>query len=229
MCPSGRAAFLDDSDTAQFARARLLGCSLPDEADLDGGLRLASEISASKAEGLYKQIKIKEARFRIIRARKALDRVLFSQFDIESNPEAARRAIIDAGVLADAVLALAQDKSNRFDKLLRTYADAPALAVVIKKPANLIHQFATLLNEPHVGLGEDWARIASVLRENNQWYPTDGGLIGLQEVRRLITAVWNTEVDRFPDEMRGTLLKTMGRGAERLGRFIKRATGSDLV
>ncbi|MGH9958862.1 MAG: hypothetical protein ACREBC_17340 [Pyrinomonadaceae bacterium] len=96
---------LDDSNTIQFVRARLLGCPCPNEADLGGGIKLASESNASKAAQLYQQMQATGINFRIIRARKILDQILFSQSEAAPDPEGARRTIIDAGVIADAVLA----------------------------------------------------------------------------------------------------------------------------
>ncbi len=76
---------------------------------------------------------------------------------------------------------------------------------------------------------QDWANIASVLRENNQWVPPGSQLIGLTEVRSLITAIWNTDFNGFPRELAVPLLRIMGRGATRMERFAKGAAVSNLV
>nr|VFJ93963.1 MAG: hypothetical protein BECKH772A_GA0070896_100649 [Candidatus Kentron sp. H]VFJ94723.1 MAG: hypothetical protein BECKH772B_GA0070898_100669 [Candidatus Kentron sp. H]VFK01337.1 MAG: hypothetical protein BECKH772C_GA0070978_100638 [Candidatus Kentron sp. H] len=145
-------------DTSHFVRARLLGCPPSEEADISGGLRLCQEISAylvgsrmierpegdkvtaenATIEGLYGALQKVESKIPVVR--RILDEVLFFDFGGESNPEAARRAIIDAGVVADVASALAGEPA-------KVHAKDPFLDEELKDYRFVLGQFMARIHD----------------------------------------------------------------------------------
>ena len=102
-CIQAAESLLVRDNLAKFAYARLFGCPLAKDAEIEDAFRLASEADATKAVALYSDLK--RARGTIAAARAILDELLFHDFEDECDPEAARRAFVDSGVVADAMMA----------------------------------------------------------------------------------------------------------------------------
>lgn len=165
ICIRAAEESLWDNDISHFVRARLLGCPVPEEADIGGGLRLCREIGGYAAEGpadkrltgeritvgrvtpegLYGALREVEGVIPVVR--RILDEVLFFGPDTETNPEAARWVMIDAGVVAEAVLALARKSVTALDQLVEDYSKNPSLVAELGNPRPVLRQFESRIRK----------------------------------------------------------------------------------
>jgi len=179
-CIRAAEELLWDDDTNHFVRARLLGCPVPEEADIDGGIRLSHEIAnrsnshlfwspsaldsgihvgrtregleGSSGTGIRTPIwfyrKLQKVQTEIPVARRILDEVLFFTSGSEFNPEAARRAIIDAGVVADAALVLARKAGTKsLWQIVEDYSENPSLVAELENPQLILRQFISHIRD----------------------------------------------------------------------------------
>nr|VFK81058.1 MAG: hypothetical protein BECKSD772D_GA0070982_12103 [Candidatus Kentron sp. SD] len=167
-CIRAAEELLWDEDTSHFVRARLLGCPLPEEADIGGGLCLGSGMGDDSnclfwsspvldsdiharmmgeglsgagdriSAGFYRELL--EIQTKIPVVRRILDEVLFFDPGIETNPEAARRAFIDAGVVADIASALAGEP-------VKVHAKDPFLDEELEDYRFVLGQFMARIHE----------------------------------------------------------------------------------
>nr|VFK43418.1 MAG: hypothetical protein BECKSD772F_GA0070984_11466 [Candidatus Kentron sp. SD]VFK48868.1 MAG: hypothetical protein BECKSD772E_GA0070983_11466 [Candidatus Kentron sp. SD] len=174
-CIRAAEELLWDEDTSHFVRARLLGCPLPEEADIGGGLCLGSGMGDDSnclfwsspvldsdiharmmgeglsgagdriSAGFYRELL--EIQTKIPMVRRILDEVLFFDPGIETNPEAARRAFIDAGVVADAALAFAAKSESALKQLVVDYSENPSLVAELGKPRPVLKRFGSHIHE----------------------------------------------------------------------------------
>ncbi|VFM95212.1 MAG: hypothetical protein BECKG1743D_GA0114223_100418 [Candidatus Kentron sp. G] len=135
-----------DTGAHGFARARLLGCPASEDADITGGYLLSEEIGARTAAGFYRELRAAEVQIPAVR--RILDEILFFAPGSEFNPEAARRAIIDAGVVADAVLVLTHKAGPvSLWQLVENYSEDPSLGAEVRNPRFVLRPFMSRIHE----------------------------------------------------------------------------------
>ena len=128
-------SFRDPSSTA-FAQARLLGCPLPEEADLNGALGLSFEAGAGRAAALYDAVNL--ARPYVAAVRQLVERLLRYEFDDLIHPEGALRAVVDSGMVADAIYAIVQRQRPSLNGLFFKYVRQPEIIPFLPRAAHFL-------------------------------------------------------------------------------------------
>jgi tetratricopeptide (TPR) repeat protein len=142
-CILGAEESLHHAPSAAFARARLFGCPLPEEADLDGALRLAVEANATRARALYGDLS--EAKPYLGTTRQLLESELRYEFRDHFDPERALRALIDSGIMADAIVATARRDAAALNGLIFRHAEYPELTEVLPRAVHFLTRFVTAI------------------------------------------------------------------------------------
>ena len=120
-----------DPDAMGFARARLLGCPLPEGADLDGALNLAGDMERCGA--LYRELH--QVHEWIEPVSRALREVVYFDFPGDAPADALYRALVDRGVVATMVLRVARgEAAGSEDWVVRFGGDAELLAACPRLP-----------------------------------------------------------------------------------------------
>lgn len=88
-----------DQDAADFSRARLLACPMPADADIQGALALAQEFPQCKA--LY--IELETIKDTIAPVSSLLKNLVYREFDSDTAADELYRAMVESGVVAQAV------------------------------------------------------------------------------------------------------------------------------
>jgi tetratricopeptide (TPR) repeat protein len=135
--------------SAAFARARLLSCALPEEADLEGALSLAFEGSANSAAALYGDLS--KALPYVAKVRESLERLLRYEFDDGIDPEIALRALIESGTIADALDAIARRDRASLNGLVFKYQEHPEVVSAVPRAVHLLARFIA-----EIGNAYDW-------------------------------------------------------------------------
>ena len=126
-----------DSDAFVFARARLLSCPLEEAADLDGALVLANDLP--EICGLYQ--KLAAARAFIEPVSRALRELVYFDFPSKAPGDEAYRALIDRGVIAEAVSLLADGEPSRMDGLVLNFGHDGGLKALCPRLPHLLTAF----------------------------------------------------------------------------------------
>ena len=164
---------------AAFARARLLGCPLLEEADLDGALRLSFEASARRAAALYGALS--EATPYIEPVRRLLEKLLRYEFDEALDPERALRAMIDSGLVADAVEAIVRRDGKSLSGLVFKGADESEVSRALPRTAHFLARFVAAVRKGF----DAWPENTSIMitEEKDHGYTRADGNLFLDAVR----------------------------------------------
>jgi hypothetical protein len=105
---------------ARFARSRLFGCPVPVDADVAGAQRLAFDAKMLVVAALYRDLESAAPFISVVR--RMLDETLYLDDDGAAEPDAARRAIVDAGIVAESVRAIRDQEPWRLHQIALDHA-----------------------------------------------------------------------------------------------------------
>ncbi|HER26148.1 MAG TPA: tetratricopeptide repeat protein [Rhodospirillales bacterium] len=134
---------LNQKGTANFARARILGCPPSDDADIKTAIRLSLEAKAEKTLALYYDLD--KATKIVSKCHDILREVLFSKLDAEHDFQAALRNIIDIGIVAEAITAIVDRNSDKLTTIVIDHANDADLAKDIPRAAHVLTDFIARL------------------------------------------------------------------------------------
>ena len=164
---------------AAFARARLLGCPPSEEADLDGALRLCFEANARRAATLYGDLS--DAMPYIATVRQLLEKLLRYEFDEALDPENALRAMVDSGLVADAIEATIRRDGVSLSGLVFRGADESEVSRALPRTAHFLARFVAAVRREF----DAWPEHASIAatKEMDHAHPRADGHLFLDAVR----------------------------------------------
>ena len=134
---------LNQKGTANFARARILGCPPSDDADIKTAISLSLEAKAEKTLALYYDLD--KATKIVSKCHDILREVLFSKLDAEHDFQAALRNIIDIGIVAEAITAIVDRNSDKLTTIVIDHANDADLAKDIPRAAHVLTDFIARL------------------------------------------------------------------------------------
>ncbi len=130
---------LDEADATYYARARLLSCPPPAGADLDGALRLSANLPA--CQRLYNELAI--VRDYIAPIGQALQELLYFDFSSETAADELYRALVDRGVVAEAVLLSVNSGAQNLGGLVFKFQRDTELQRACPRLAHLLAKFVS--------------------------------------------------------------------------------------
>ncbi|MFT5161452.1 MAG: tetratricopeptide (TPR) repeat protein, partial [Alteromonadaceae bacterium] len=116
-CLAEAALLLKDKALAHFAYSRLLGCPLPETADLTHAITLAEK--HLDVHSIYSQLE--QVKTQIPKVLSTLNELLNHEAKCKEEPDEILRTFVDAGVVADAAIALHTNDLSKAEELLFTY------------------------------------------------------------------------------------------------------------
>ena len=137
MLDSVRARLLGPSDIVAFARARLLGCPLPSDADTAGAIRLANGLP--HCLGMFHDL-MAAAEY-IEPVSRKLKELVYFDYAGDVPPDETYRALLDQGIVAAAVTLLAQGYDPGLDKLVMQFSNNHELLAVCPRLPELLSAF----------------------------------------------------------------------------------------
>ena len=124
-------------EIATFARARLLGCPLPSDADPAGAIRLANGLP--HCLGMFQDLMA--AVEYIEPVSRKLKELVYFDYAGDVPPDETYRALLDQGIVAAAVTLLAQGDGPGLDKLVKQFSGNHELLVVCPRLVDLLTFF----------------------------------------------------------------------------------------
>ncbi len=128
---------LENPEFAKFANARLLGCPLPEVADLTTAIELSQ--SFTKTHAIYNQLQYTQVF--IPKVRRELETLLRFDFDPGSNADDLMPVMVDEGLIAAAVNAVSGQDKAQLEKLLFRFSDNSALIALEPRLRQLLMLF----------------------------------------------------------------------------------------
>jgi hypothetical protein len=132
---------LNDETAAQYARGRLLGCPLPECADLIGALKLAQRFPLCLK--LYQELEF--AKLAILTVKPVLQALAENYATPACAADEIYVALVDHGVAATAALALARGERRALQDLLRQFAKNRELLASCPQMGKLLTQLGLQL------------------------------------------------------------------------------------
>jgi tetratricopeptide (TPR) repeat protein len=148
---------LGDSACAAFVRARLLGCALPAVADLAGALILAQALP--RCRKLYQELDT--GKLYISTVKHALQGVIADNADQHFAVDEVYLSMLDHGVVAAAVGALAHNDRNGLEDLLWQFAPNKALIAACPQLSKTLLQLVKRL-QPHLAQVAQLTTVANI-------------------------------------------------------------------
>jgi len=131
------------SQLAEFAQARLLGCALPESADLAHALVLSTPYPAVHA--LYQQLaQVKSLIPTVVRQ---LQNLLYFDFAGDHDASLLLRLAVDNGLIKTAVMAVYQQDKHQLDLLVMNYSTDNDLKKLIPRLPHLLNAWRNQLND----------------------------------------------------------------------------------
>jgi len=121
-------------EISAFARARLLGCPLPNDADTKGTIRLADGLPHCLK--LFRDL-VAAAQY-IQPVSRQLKEWVYFDYAGDTSPDETYRALLDHGIVAESVTFLAQGNAAGLDKLVMQFSDIQALHDVCPRLPHLL-------------------------------------------------------------------------------------------
>jgi hypothetical protein len=123
-----------NAEISAFVRARLLGCPLPDEADIQGVFKLADGLP--HCHQLYCDL-FGAAQY-IQPVSRQLQEWVYYDYIGDTPPDETYRTLLDHGIIAETVTLLAQGNAAGLDKLVMQFSDVHALREVCPRLPDML-------------------------------------------------------------------------------------------
>ena len=132
-----------NAEISAFARARLLGCPLPEEAGIQGALKLADGLP--HCHNLYSDL-AKVAQY-IQPVSRQLKEWVYYDYIGDTPADETYRTLLDHGIIAETVTLLAQRNAAGLDKLVIQFSDIQALREVCPRLPDLLTAWVVWLRK----------------------------------------------------------------------------------
>ena len=134
-----------NAEISAFARARLLGCPLPEEAGIQGALKLADGLP--HCHNLYSDL-AKVAQY-IQPVSRQLKEWVYYDYIGDTPADETYRTLLDHGIIAETVTLLAQRNAAGLDKLVIQFSDIQALREVCPRLPDLLTAWVVWLRKEY--------------------------------------------------------------------------------
>lgn len=128
-------------ELADFASVRLLGCSLPDAADITTAIELSAPYI--KINSIYNELQQSQAYIPTVR--RLLESLMRYDFEISCDADDLLPAMVDEGLIASAVRAVTKQNRAQVEALLFNFLDNKALKAIEPRIRGLLTAFTKLL------------------------------------------------------------------------------------